>query len=224
MGALVEHGIVQSYLDDHCNYTDYMLCEYKDSLPDKAWMFLWNEDSPFYKMGGWSGTKEEFNEIIFNTITTPKYIGLHIKESLKATADQLTKFKIGDGNGAFGEETLLYKRISKYFEHEISTYESSLQNNQNFSFLSWYNAILIIIILISIISLLIVFYKLGNLDKKLLSVISIVILGIIINAWVCGTMANAIDRLGTKVIWLLPLMALIGTLNIWNKRAFANKT
>jgi hypothetical protein len=34
-----------------------------------------------------------------------------------------------------------------------------------------------------------------------------VLLGILINAWACGTFANAIDRLGCKMIWFIPLLS-----------------
>jgi len=218
MGALVEHGIAKEYLDENCAHANYKFCAYKDSLPDKAWKFLWEKDSPFYKMGGWKGTKEEFNEIIFNTLTSRKYIFLHIKESIKATADQLTKFNIGDGNGVFVEGTVLHKRMNQYFEQEISTYESSLQSNKKLTFLGWYNVVLSFVVFISIIGLLMVIIKVRNQDKKLLAVILIVAISVMINAWACGTLANAIDRLGAKVMWLIPLAALMGAMSIWNKK------
>lgn len=106
MGVMVEHGIVKTYLDDNCNSKKYELCRYKDSLPDRAYKFVWDENSPFYKIGGWKKSKSEFNKIIYETLTQPKYILLHIKESCKATLQQLILFGIGDGNGSFREGTL----------------------------------------------------------------------------------------------------------------------
>lgn len=223
MGALVEHGIAKQYLDEHCPDADYTFCAYKDSLPDKGWIFLWNEDSPFYKMGGWKGTKEEFNQIIFNTLTEPTYLLLHVQESLKATADQLTKFELGDGNGVFLSGTLLYERVDLYFHHERPTYESSLQNTKKLTFLGWYNTLTYAIVLISILGLALVLAQASRLNKRTLSVIWIIILGVATNAWACGTLANAIDRLGSKVIWLIPLLAVIGLLNLWNKISLPTK-
>ncbi|MEO6902184.1 MAG: hypothetical protein ABI315_03440 [Bacteroidia bacterium] len=223
MGALVEHGIAKAYLDEHCKDIDYNFCAFKDSLPDKAWKFLWNEDSPFYKMGGWKGTKKEFNEIIYKTLTTPKYLILHIKESIKATVDQLSKFEIGDGNGSFLEGTLLHKRINTYFPHEILSYESSRQSKRNLTFISWYNQVLLFVVLASIVVLLLVLVKFYRCDKKLLSMILIVILGVVINSWACGTLANAIDRLGSKIIWLIPLITIIGVIRTWNNIPFPTK-
>lgn len=218
MGALVEHGIVKEYLDDNCEAMDYQFCAYKDSLPDKAWIFLWDENSPFYKMGGWKGTKEEFKEIINNTLTSPKYLGLHFRESIKATGDQLTKFKIGDGNGPFLEPTLLHKRVGMYFHRELPAYESSRQNKGNLGYLVWYNKVIYVVVILSVLALLVLLFKAQLLDKKVLSMILIVMIGVLVNAWACGTFANAIDRLGAKSMWLIPLVAIVGLLNIRSKR------
>lgn len=217
MGALVEHGIAKVYLDDNCAETDYAFCAYKDSLPEKAWVFLWEEDSPFYKMGGWGETKTEFNEIIYNTLTTPKYIGLHIQASFKATLNQLTLFAIGDGNGPFLQGTLLHERVGTYVPGELGCYESSLQSKNKLSFLGWYNQLLLGVIILSIIGFIFLLVRYKRLDKRVLAVMLIILLSILVNAWSCGTLANAIDRLGTKVIWLIPLSVIIGFLNGWSK-------
>lgn len=210
MGALVEHDIAKAYLNEHCGEKQYEFCKYKDSLPDKGWQFLWNESSPFYKMGGFSETKKEFNEIIYGTLTSPKYISMHIKESLKATGDQLIKFKVGNGNGPFLNKTQLYQRISLYFPNEIESYKSSRQNTLQFNFVVVYNYILGLTMLLSFVVFLFAFFKSDSSTKAMMFII---LLGIIYNAWVCGTFANAIDRLGTKVMWLIPLIAILGASN-----------
>jgi hypothetical protein len=210
MGALVEHGIVKQYLDETCHTKNYKLCAYKDSLPEKAWQFIWSESSPFYKIGGWKETKQEFNEIIINTLTSPKYISLHIQESAKATFDQLLKFKIGDGNGVFLKGTLLHERISKYVPSEAPQYERSLQNQSKLNLIDSINIMEEWVIIISLAGVIFLFVRRMDFNKKFLSLITIILVTIIINAWICGTCCNAIDRLGSKVIWLITFLVLIG--------------
>ena len=217
MGAMVEHGITKKYLDETCPEKNYAFCAYKDSLPEKAWVFLWDEDSPFYKMGGWKTTKKEFNQIISATLTDPTYIILHIKESLKATADQMVKFKIGDGNGVFLSGTRLHERIEQYTSHDMEAYESSLQNTKKLTFLNTYNTVLSVIIILSLVGLILLLFKLSSLDKTVIAALFIILLGVVINSWACGTLANAIDRLGSKVIWLIPLTFIIGAMSIFLK-------
>lgn len=215
MGAMVEHGIVKNYLDDFCDTRQFKLCAYKDSLPDRAYKFVWDEKSPFYKIGGWKETKSEFNEIIYGTLTQPKYIVMHIKESFKATLQQLPLFAIGDGNGSFLKGTILYERVSKYFSQDLAYYSTSNQNQSRLYFLSFINSIFFIIIVLSLFLLIFLLVKFKNILNGHLKPIAILFfICILLNAWDCGTFANAIDRLGCKTIWLIPFTTIISLFKV----------
>lgn len=206
MGAMVEHGIVKTYLDENCADNNYKLCLYKDSLPQKAYEFIWDEKSPFYKTGGWKANKKEFNEIIRATLTQPKYIWLHIRASVKATFDQLTMFKVGDGMGKFDKETLLYKRLGEYF-NAAERHEKSLQFSKNTTLFSLPNTIQTVTVVLSLILLLAIFA--WRKTHTQLRATVFILAAILWNAWCCGTFANAIDRLGSKMVWLVPCMAFV---------------
>ena len=217
MGAMVEHGIAQSFLNDNCGSAEYKLCAYKDSLPDKAYKFIWDEKSPFYKIGGWEGTKEEFNKIIFKTLTTPKYIRIHIAESCKATIQQLILFGIGDGNGSFLSGTRLYERVEKYIPSDLHFYSVSNQNKEQFGFIKYFNMFYSAIIIMS--SMLLIFFSVKYKSYFIPNIYFIIIAictGVLLNAWSCGTFANAVDRLGCKMIWLIPFLAIITAIKIFD--------
>ena len=210
MGALVEHGIAKSYLDDNCPTKPYKLCAYKDSLPAEAYQFIWDEKSPFYKIGGWKETKAEFNEIIYGTLTKPKYIAMHLKASAKATLQQLGRFAIGDGNGSFAAGTVLYGRIQKYFPHDLSYYAASRQNRSQLNEMPFFNNLFFIVCIASLLAFIFMLVKFsGEIsgDFKLIAVLFFI--GILLNAWDCATFANAINRLGCKMIWLIPFIAIL---------------
>ncbi|MCF6170438.1 MAG: hypothetical protein L3J66_05610 [Bacteroidales bacterium] len=216
MGAMNEHGILKTFLDDNCETTNYQLCAYKDSLPKRAFEFVWDADGPVNKMGGWKATEEEFNAIIFQTLTIPKYIGMHVQASLAATYEQLLKFKINDGNTPFPDGSLVYERMRTYFPGELEQFKQSKQNRDALSFTKNLNYFYSIIVLISIAG--IVFWlfvlKMGQRRKYILLTV-LVILGIVVNAWGSATFSNAIDRFGAKMIWLLPLLAVYGLWLYW---------
>lgn len=206
MGAMVEHGIAKAYLDEHCGKEELKFCQYKDSLPGRAYEFLWDANSPFYKMGGFKETKEEFSTIIYGSMTEPKFIAMHISESLKATAEQLTLFGIGDGNGPFLEGTQLHERVGKYFPHELKQFESAVQQKGGFMNMSGWNLFFNTFILICLAAAIFIPFLFRNILTGDLKFIVILLgAGIILNAWDCATFANAIDRLGCRMIWLLPL-------------------
>jgi hypothetical protein len=197
------------------------LCEYKDKLPDKAWQFVWDESSPLYKIGGWKESKQEFNDIIWGTLKSPKYLAIHVKESFKATFDQLIKFKIGDGNGVFLRGTLLHERIEKFIARELTAYESSRQNQEKLSFIPWFNIIQMVIVVFSFLGLVWIFIQK---ESGLFSIIVLVVWGVVVNAWVCGTFANAIDRLGSKMIWIVPFLAMTSLIMLKKPGQSSRKT
>lgn len=222
MGAMAEQGILKKYLDEHCVTDKYLICAYKDSIPKTFNDFVWKEDSPLYKMGGWKATKKEYSEIISGTLTEPKYIALHIKESVKATFRQLIRFDIGDGNGVFSKGTLLHERVSRYFKHDLASYESSRQNQSSLYYLQGINIIFRIVVVISILFIFIILIiKKFVRNFKLNALLFISFTTILINAWDCGTFSMVTDRFGCKLTWLVPFVAVIYLLEIIKKRATA---
>jgi len=212
--SLVEHGIVKEYLDEHCGEKPYRICEFKDQLPDKAWVFIWDGSSPFYALGGFKGTKDEFNEIINATLTSPKYLLLHVQASFLATMDQLLKFDMGDGNGDFMAGTLLHERIARYVPHELDAYERSKQNQKSMSYVSAFNLVQHVFIALTTLFLLWMLVRWNTLDLHFRVMIAFTAIAVVVNAWACGTFANAIDRLGVKMIWLIPLVVFYGVFGV----------
>lgn len=219
MGSLVEKGIIKQYLDENCATSNYKLCAYKDSLPLTFNDFVWKENSPLYKLGGWKETKREFNELIYSTLTHPKYIGLYIKESCKATSLQLVHFGVGDGNGSFLEGTLLYERISRYFTHDLTKYTTSKQSQSRLDCITFLNSTYSVIIALSLLALLLLFLIFKNsFSKKTKMVTILFLLAIILTAWDCGTFSMVADRFGCKTIWLIPFISILSFSKIWQDR------
>lgn len=217
MGAMVEHGILKTFLDENCDNNQYWLCEFKDKLPDRAYQFVWDENSPVYKMG-WKASKGEFDQIIFETFTSPKYILLHIKASVLATYNQLITFKINDSNGVFLEGTMPYDRVERYLPGDLERYLSSKQMKNEFGFTDGLNTVFTFIVIISVLILVFLLLKGGTFTGKFASVLIIFSVGILLNSWVSGTFANAINRLGCKMIWLIPFITIMGLIQYFRNR------
>lgn len=211
MGAFIEQGIIKAYLDEHCLSNDYQLCTYKDSLPDFAWEFLWEDSSPLYKMGGWKETKEEYTSIIRQTFLSPKYFLLHLKTSLKATAVQLISFEGLDYRSVAPNASVLESRVENYVPLDIQAYRNSRQNSGSLTGLKWLNFIQLLLTIFSLILTVFLFliYPVLRKNRILVLLVVFLLLGVLVNAWVCGTFANPINRLGNRMIWLLPVASLL---------------
>jgi hypothetical protein len=215
MGRMAENGILQEFLKDNCPDKKYKLCDCMDSIPANSTDFLWDRKSPLYaKYERWSDANKEFGEIIRFTLLKPKYLLMHIRESAKNTFLQLSAFGAGDGTGPFVGETLLFERIKKYFESESVQYSNSKQNQGLLSAdkLGFLNAFNKLIIFLSIISLLLIFFlrKLRmqiSSGKKFTTII--LFIAIFLNSLINSSLVIVTDRFGAKLIWMIPFMLLI---------------
>lgn len=213
MGRMVENGILKKYLDEICATKNYQICAYKNSLPPNADRFLWDfENSPVYKLGGWKTTKKEFNEIINETFSQPKYIKLHVAAAVNNTFSQLTEFNLGEGNVAFPQGTKLHERIKLFIPNDLSSYEKAKQTNNKFSFFNYFNPIQKTAVTFSFFVLLfaLTFNRIRrNLSKKIILLIIFTLLGILYNDFVCASLSTVANRFACRVIWMIPLVCLI---------------
>jgi hypothetical protein len=224
MGAFIEQGIIKPYLDQNCDSDAYNLCAYKDSLPDQAWQFIWQDSSPLYKLGGWKETKEEFKKIIRGTFFSPKFLYLHLVASVKTTAVQLVRFEALNYTGVAPNAGVLQSRVEGYVPHDIKRFVNSRQNLGLLGDFKWLNQIQLSLILLSLFAAVMLFTFSGTLRNNQLLVLTgmILLLGVFINAWVCGTFANPINRLGNRMTWLIPAYTML--LFLWLKTKAIKKT
>jgi len=225
MGRMVENGILKKYLDETCATKNYQLCAYKDSLPATADRFLWDfENSPVYKLGGWKTTKKEFNEIISATLTESKYLKLHVFGAIDNSIRQLSEFNLGEGNIAFGKGTVLEDRVGLFIPSDAVCYNESKQTNGELSLFNDFNPIQKAVVYSSLVLLLLIMIV-GPMRKKLSPVLFLlivfVLIGVLYNDVVCASLSTVANRFAVRVIWLLPFLVFLVTLNYW--KVFSDK-
>ncbi|MBK6627102.1 MAG: hypothetical protein IPJ87_13235 [Flavobacteriales bacterium] len=208
VGAMSENGVLKPFLDEECVNVQYKLCAFKDSLPGHGYDFVWSEKGPVQKLGGFEHLRDECDAIILRTILDGKYLRLHIIGSLMATRRQLFLNAPGDGLGIFGVETDLAKGIFGYVPSMQQAYLNSKQYSGRLRpeywwwRLSWCDIVLYASWLIAVVGALL--FR-GN--HQVILLIVTVTIGFVVNAWICGTFSNSIDRLGAKMAWLWPYVA-----------------
>jgi len=94
-GRLVQDGIVTRYLADRCPDPTIWLCAYRANMPGTADGWLWDEESPIYKLGGFEQLKPEAWRIVIESLAA--YPAMNLKAALIATITQFAEFATGDG-------------------------------------------------------------------------------------------------------------------------------
>ena len=215
MASLNEKGILKDFLIEHCEteeFKDCKLCLYKDKLPSDVNSFIW-EGEVFPNTGGWINSKEEYDKIIYATLSKPKYLSKNIKMGLIYGFSQLAQINVGEGLSAYNENSSPYEHINKNFSNEINAFKNSKQNIWNGKNLKFDELTLIQwkVIFTSLLISILVFST--NIWRKLQSnstaFLLFAFITILANAFVTGALSSIYSRLNSRVIWILPLAIII---------------
>lgn len=213
MGSLLQKEVLQVYLQDSCAANNMKICAYKDVLGHSSDHFIWDSDSPLYQIGDWKGTKNEFNKIIHDVLTTPKYLWLFIGASMTESVSQATTFRVGDGNDSFAEGTNVGQRIREYLPHEAAMFYAARQNKTDIrAAIDLPNKVFAIMIMMSVVVCGYGLLKWKQLPQQVKILLWVCIIGIVVNCVDCATLSVVNGRYGSKMIWLLPLCAVVVTM------------
>ncbi len=201
MSRMAGNGILERYLDENCAQKNYKICAYKNDIPVD---FIWNFDaSPIYKTGGWEANKEEYNAILSDMISTPKYLKKIIFRSIENGLSQLFSFTTGD-TPQLNDKSAAGQAITNCFRDQDRLYHSSLQYNGRLNF-DLLNNIQNYVVCIGLLSCLcIVFIPMG-IDKTIVHLTIFLLVALLLNAFVCGCLSGVFPRYQSRVIWLLPI-------------------
>lgn len=201
MGKLVETGILKEYLTDNCDHQVLQLCNFKDDLPNVSWAFIWADQGAFQKTGGWDNSKKEYDMIIHDVLTTPKYLVMFLTKSGVSTFRQLTHIQVSGGDQQ-GKGSSPANAIKHYFDDETGEYLSSQQNSGALDS-GFFNKVYLLFFLLSTF-IVIQQNKRIFAEPHLLTIYLLVIVFVVINAFITATFANVLDRLQNRIFWMLP--------------------
>jgi len=199
VGRLVQDGIVKRLLDDTCPGSGYRLCAYKDELPGDANNYLWGEDSPFWKLGGFEGTADEAQRIIVDSLK--RYPWLHLKTAARNTGEQLAMFGTGDGIEPLFDVPV--PAMQRQIPDQLPNYRAARQQNGQVAF-GWINAVQVPVGAVSIAALAAILVaavlRRNWTDRVFLP--AFILIALLGNAFICGALSNPQDRYQSRLIWL----------------------
>lgn len=218
MARMAENGILDKFLKEYCPVEHYSLCDYQNKTGDRQWDFMWGEGH-LQAAGGWDKTAPEYNKIIFKTLANPKYLGLHIYESLEAGTRQLSQFMLFVQPQTEG--TSPYSAIDRLFPREIKEYRTSMQQRgvlpEQTGFM---NGLLFIFLVITSVLTLFIYDKnnKGAVQLNWNFFLVLIVSGLLINGFATAVFSTVVDRLQARVFWLLPFACLIFIVNNFKEK------
>src|SRR5215510_5116500 len=204
-GRMLNEGIAQRFLAEHCPDSRFKLCDHQSELPSDADKFFWGE-SVFDRLGRFKGMNVEMATIVLESLAD--YPGEQIKGAAIATGRQLVM--VNTGYGVNTEVWHTYGMIGNYAPQMEPAMEAAHhhQHDLNFAAINRVHvpvAYLAMLVLIAVIALASRHERLARVRHLAITVA----LALLANAFVCGALSNPHDRYGARMVWLAVLVLLL---------------
>jgi hypothetical protein len=216
---LCENDLLKDFLDEHCGDRNYALCAYKDELPMVPVNFIWGDNSITSKLGPKMTVADTILEpVIHDLLAEPEYLARFLGSSITASITQLFQVNAASGLSPYQTGSAPYREIADRLPRELSSYNSSLQNDGTWMDTGFSNRVVRLALLLSIFTLAWTRDR-WKLHPHLRSLVPLLIGWVVLNAAVTASLANVYDRLQSRVAWLVVLAACLAlTQTAWGKR------
>ena len=202
-GRMLNEGIAQRYLTEHCPDPRFKLCDHISELPNDADVFFWGE-SVFERLGRFKGLNVEMATIVLESFRA--YPWLQLKGAVAATARQLVM--VNSGYGVNTDVWHTYGMIELHAPQMMDAMSAAHQQHRDLNFEAMnrvhvpaaYLAMLLLVGMIALRHERVVHLK---------PLACAVALALLANAFVCGALSNPHDRYGARMSWLAVLVILL---------------
>lgn len=188
----IEDGPARWYLEEHCPTRHYTVCElYPDGrFPTRAGYFLWGSQGIAARATAAQMDRIRDEEIEIVRRATEAYPSVQILSSLRNLRDQILMAGIDPA----------------MFRDKVMAAPETLVRTGNPPTMAWHVPVQLGVILLS---LLVIAFRIGRVSPRLRESALLVLLGILGNDAVCAIAAAADIRYQSRLLWLIPLLAVL---------------
>jgi hypothetical protein len=198
---LVEDGIVDRYLNEHCPLPDTVLCAFKDQMPTTHNGYLWEDTQAFEMAGGWEQSGPESRRIMLATLH--HYPFMHLQTALRSFGRQLVLVRTGDYlRSAFRHNAVVVEIMLPW---EAAAYHGALQQRGLLRFFDELNWVQVPIAFIACLGQAWLAIRNWRRDPRTAMFSLMLLAGLAANALACGVLSNPQDRYQNRVVWIAVL-------------------
>ncbi len=215
-GRLVQAGIAQRWLQEHCPVPGIKLCSLQERIPQKGDDFLWGKDSAFRDLGEWSREADiELGYLVRACVTT--YPSAVLWTTLQATAQQAVMVKSFDQLGEIHNDTRnVFTNILPQATSLVFNEARQQKGEITPTLVEALNRIHVPVAHVSGIFLLIVIsWAVCTRRHGIAALALFVLFSLLGNAFICGALSNPHDRYQSRVVWLATLVVIMAGLERW---------
>jgi hypothetical protein len=205
MARVLIDGPGREYLRQHCGDAKLVVCGYLTRLPADANDFLWKLDGIW--MTASPATKEELRreEMPLVMATLRAYPREELRISAAHFWEQLLTFGLWDYGPNAWVEQMFDKVLPGARLRYLQTRQARRELPDEFSSSAQEWTVIASLVLMGPLGP----FVLRRRNTRLIGLTAVVLFVIIANAFVTGVLANVEDRYQSRVVWLLPLLAIL---------------
>jgi hypothetical protein len=202
-GRMLNEGIAQRYLTEHCPDPRFKLCDHISELPDDADVFFWGE-SVFERLGRFKGMNVEMATIVLESFRA--YPWLQLKGAVVATARQLVM--VNTGYGVNTDVWHTYGMVQLHAPEMMTDLSAAHQQHRdlNFEAMNRVHVPVAYLAMLLLVGMILLRHERAFHLQRLACMVALALLA---NAFVCGALSNPHDRYGARMSWLAVLVILL---------------
>lgn len=206
------------WLAASCPDSGNAFCKYRDRIPANSDAFLWDPTSPLRDVlrdVGPEQTRRAAAQIVVGAITIRP--GAQLAAAIANFASQFVHFGTLDTECPehCGETEAVNQTIKHHFPREYQQFRHSLQMTGRLPVraIRRMHSAVVIVALITVLVLLVVAMR--HRDRLTAGFVLLVAATLGLNAILCGVLSGPLDRYQSRVVWLVPLGALLAVGRRW---------
>lgn len=203
---LVEDGLLQRLLSEHCPQGQYILCPYAQEVRRP---YLWWQGGPFEKIGGFASPPEETRRMVLDTLRY--YPAENLLAAAENTAIQLWTFQTGgELRKRYGANMGVTRHLSNLLPEEAPGFMAGRQQQDELQpILKSIRVPHTVTAVAAILYLLVVALRGRSGPRPGVELSEFVLAALLVNAAVCGVLSGPAHRYGSRIVWVAVLAAML---------------
>jgi len=211
---LIADGPGRWYLEKHCAEKKWVICNHLDHASSDPDNFLWGSDGVWQSLSDDENTEMLREELPFAIATIRAYPGAQLSRSAANFWGQLTTFGLDD----LDPSGYVLDQFPAVLPSAKASYLRSRQAQnamplELFGSIHFWAAIVSLAVIASLLP-----HLIRNPSPRLIGLSAVMASMVVANAAITGTISMVEDRLQSRVVWLVPLLAgllVLAWLNQW---------
>lgn len=204
LARVIYDGPGMDVLRRDCPTMRWRLCPYLDRFPPTSDEFLWRADSPIILAGGHKAVSADAGAIVSTAVRAEP--GRELRAVLRNGAEQLSRFRSGDGLEAWPTEVTPW--IERDFPlSESARYAAGLQAQGQLTLPAWMPVLHATVALAGTLACVALLPVAVRRRHGVAWLLTIPLLALPISAVITGGLSTPHDRYQSRIMWLPPFVA-----------------